>query len=98
MSPGVSTTRLLPGFSSDDGLESVDHAVLELQGLDQIGVPDHATIVNLDVGQLLVDNVHLVNAFFQNLKWKKRKLFNLNFEMKITTNLSQVQAQYSKQK
>jgi hypothetical protein len=35
--------------------------------------------VNLDVGQLLVDNVHLVNAFFQNLKWKKRKIFNLTF-------------------
>lgn len=44
---GVSTTTLLAGLSTVHGDARVDEQVLQLKGLDQVGVPDHATVSDL---------------------------------------------------
>ena len=63
----MSASGLLPGLCADDGLERVDHAVLQLQGLDQVRVPDHSSVGELQVRHLLVELVHLGDALLKNL-------------------------------
>lgn len=40
--PSMSTTWLLPGLCSINGLKRTEHQVLQLQGLQQVCVPDHS--------------------------------------------------------
>uniref|UniRef100_A0A2H1WJZ6 SFRICE_023415 n=1 Tax=Spodoptera frugiperda TaxID=7108 RepID=A0A2H1WJZ6_SPOFR len=54
---GVGTTRLLTGESALYNLYRVDEQVLQLQGLDQVAVPDQGAVGNSNVLDLLVDVV-----------------------------------------
>ena len=50
---GVSATGLLSVLSSVHGHLSLDHEVLKLHGLNQVGVPDVATVTDADIGKFL---------------------------------------------
>ncbi len=45
----VQTTNLRAGGGRVDGLSGVEHEVLELQGLDEVRVPDHAPVGQLEI-------------------------------------------------
>mmetsp|Transcript_11997 Transcript_11997/g.21516 ORF Transcript_11997/g.21516 Transcript_11997/m.21516 type:complete len:570 (-) Transcript_11997:118-1827(-) len=47
----MSTTRLLTTLSRVHSDGSVNEQVLELEGLDEVGVPDHAAVSSLDVSE-----------------------------------------------
>ena len=61
------SSRLLPVFCRDDGLHGVDHAVLELQGLDEVAVPDHAAVGHLEVAHALPHVLHLLHALLEDV-------------------------------
>lgn len=63
----MGTTRFLSVFSTHDSLGGLDEEVLQLKGLDQIGVPDEASILDLDVVIKLIDIVHFGDTFLQCL-------------------------------
>ena len=63
---GVRTARFLSGLSAIDGLDSIKHQILELKGLDQVRVPDQATIRNLDVMKGWPKFRHFLTAFRQH--------------------------------
>ena len=46
---GVRASRLLSVLGSEHGHLSLDHEVLELQGLNQVSVPDVAAVGDTDV-------------------------------------------------
>ena len=50
---GVCTARLLSVLGSEHCHLRLNHEVLELHGLDEIGVPDIATVADADVSDLL---------------------------------------------
>ena len=52
---GMGAAALLACFPDVDGGDGVGHQVFELQRLDQVRVPDHRTVENLDVFQFLPD-------------------------------------------
>ena len=63
--PSVCSSRLLPVFCRHDGLHGVDHAVLELEGLDEVAVPDHAAVGHLEVAHALPHVLHLLHALLE---------------------------------
>ena len=60
---GVSATGFLAGLGGFDDLLGVDHAVLQLKGLDKVGVPDHTAVRDLQVFHVLPQSVHLGNTY-----------------------------------
>lgn len=62
---GVGTTGLLAGASRVHGLGSTGQQVLELEGLDQITVPDHAAVSDSDILEGLEDLVNLGDTLIQ---------------------------------
>src|SRR5690606_724910 len=64
---GVRAAALLAGFRAVDRGDGAGHQVLQLQRLDEIGIPDHRTVVDLDVGELVPDRRDALTALFQRL-------------------------------
>mmetsp|Transcript_69425 Transcript_69425/g.145005 ORF Transcript_69425/g.145005 Transcript_69425/m.145005 type:complete len:556 (-) Transcript_69425:101-1768(-) len=62
---GVSSSRLLSGLGSVHLLGSLVDQVLQLQGLDQVGVPDHGAVLDADVLVLLHDLDNDILALLQ---------------------------------
>merc|ERR1719154_102037 len=60
--PGVSSSAFFSSLSSLDDLIGVDHTVLQFQSLNQVTVPDHASVRHLQVGHVLPQGVHLLNT------------------------------------
>lgn len=54
------TSGLLAVGGAVHDLFGLDHEVVQLNGFDQVGVPDQSTVFNSDVFKLLV---HCVHAF-----------------------------------
>jgi len=54
---GVGTTRFLTVGGALSGLDGACEQVAELEGLDKVGVPDHAAVLGADLGEHLVDLV-----------------------------------------
>jgi hypothetical protein len=54
---GVGATGFLAVGGALGGLDGAGEQVAELEGLDEVGVPDHATILGADLGEHLVDLV-----------------------------------------
>merc|ERR1719189_236487 len=65
--PGMSSPALLPGLGPLDDLVAVDHAVLQLQSLHQITVPDHPLVRNLEVSHVFPEGIHLLDTFPHNI-------------------------------
>merc|ERR1719233_1274234 len=61
--PGMCSPALLPSLGSLDDLVAVDHAVLQLQGLDQVTVPNHSLVRHLEISHVLPECVHLLDTF-----------------------------------
>ena len=49
-------------FYIKSNLLGVDHTVLQLEGLNEVGVPDHAAVGHLQVLHVLPQGVHLLNT------------------------------------
>ena len=60
---GVGTTGLSADGSRVHGLCGTGQQVLQFQSLGQVGVPDHATVGGLDLGEGLPDLVDLLNTY-----------------------------------
>ena len=61
----VGTTGLLAGTGRVHGLGSAGQQVLELKGLDEIRVPDHAAVSDTDILEGAKDLVNLLNTLIQ---------------------------------
>jgi hypothetical protein len=54
---GVGTTGFLADGGGFGGLDGAGEQVAELEGLDEVGVPDHAAVLDADLAEGLVDLV-----------------------------------------
>ena len=61
----MGAAALLAGLGAVDRGDGVGHQVLQLQRFDQIGVPDHRAVVDLDVGEFVPDRRDAAAAVFQ---------------------------------
>src|SRR5690606_24327162 len=57
----------LPGSSSSSSLGSASQQVAELESLNQIRVPDHAAVLDTNIGVGLVDLDDLLNTLVERL-------------------------------
>lgn len=63
----VSSSGLLSSGGGGDGLDGVLHNVSKLKSLDEIRVPDHASVLDSNLVVLVVDLVHLLDSVVQRL-------------------------------
>lgn len=61
----VGSSGLLSVFGSEHGHLGLNHKVVELHGLDQISVPDVASITDADVGDALGDFVERLASLLE---------------------------------
>ena len=64
---GVCTSRLLAVGGRLGGLDGASQQVAELERLNQVGVPDHAAVLDTDVGKGCVNLVDLLHTLVERL-------------------------------
>ncbi|QTK80385.1 hypothetical protein AT6N2_C2837 [Agrobacterium tumefaciens] len=62
---GMRTAAFLTRFRAVDRGDGIGHEVMQLEGFDQIGIPDHRAVGDLDVGQFLPDRGQTAAAAFE---------------------------------
>ena len=62
---GVGATAFLARLGAVDRGDGVGHQVFQLQRLDEVGVPDHRAVGDLDIRQFLPDRGHAAAAAFK---------------------------------
>lgn len=83
----MSTTRLLAGSSGDDGLHGALENVAQLKSLHQVRVPDHAAVLDTDVGKVLVDVAHLLDTLVERSLRTEDGSISLHSLLHVETNL-----------
>lgn len=64
---GVSATRLLTSSSRDDSLDSALKEVTELKGLNKVRIPDHASVLDANLSEAVVDLADFFDTLIQRL-------------------------------
>src|SRR3546814_9330470 len=74
----MGAARLLAVLGGDDGGQRLAEQVLQLEGLDQVGVPDQRAVADLEVGERGADLADLLHALGPRLAGADRKRVGLH--------------------
>lgn len=83
----MSTSRFLTSSCGVHGLGGAGKKVLELESFDEIRVPDHAAVLDRDIGEVLVHLVDLLAALVERLLGTEDGSVGLHDTLHVVTDL-----------